>query len=135
MSLLVLALASAPGRGGEIAVIAHPSVVPERRSPVFVANLFLVPAASWSDGTPVVPFDLKGDHPLKAEFYRRAAGRTLSQVRSDRSRRIFSGAGGPPIELDSPEEVLRRVARTPGAVGYVPRDLLDGSVRVIGELP
>ena len=43
----------------------------------------------------------------------------MAAVKSYWQQLIFSGRAIPPPELDSDEEVVRYVAKYPGAVGYV----------------
>ncbi len=46
-------------------------------------------------------------------------------------RQLFSGTGQAPITLDTEEEMVRRVAKTPGAMGYVDSVPADAPVRLL----
>lgn len=117
---------------GEIAVIAHPSVASVAVSQVKLINLFLIPGTTWADSQVAVPIDLIAPAQIKADFYRLAFGRSPSQLRAYWARQVFSGMGAPPIEVSSAPEVVRLVANTLGAIGYVPIDAVEGaSVRVL----
>jgi len=120
---------------GEVVLIANPSVAAVSLSRTNLFNIFLGPPAVWPDGIPVVPVDFSGSAALKDEFYQRFLERSLAQVRTVRARLIFSGSGFPPREVDSVAEMLQRVATTPGAIGYVPREQVNRSVREIGFVP
>lgn len=113
---------------GDIAVIANSNVANQGISHARLANLFLVPGASWPDGQLAVPVDLKLPVSLKSSFYQALSGRSPSQIRAYWARQIFTGTGAPPIELATVLDVVRKVAETPGAIGYVPREsFLEGS--------
>ncbi len=117
---------------GEIAVIAHPSVGNVVVSQIKLVNLFLIPGTTWPDSQVAIPIDLTAPAHIKADFYRLAFGRSQSQLRAYWARQVFSGMGAPPIEVSSAPEVVRIVSKTPGAVGYVPLDAIEGaSVRVL----
>jgi ABC-type phosphate transport system substrate-binding protein len=44
---------------------------------------------------------------------------------------VFSGTGQAPDTVSSPEEMLAKVASTPGAIGYLTKSRMDGSVNVL----
>lgn len=131
LSLFCVELVSA----AEFAVIAHPSVGGQVVSQAKLANLFMIPGASWPDGQPAVPVDLKLPAMIKTDFYQQISGRSQNQLRAYWARQIFTGTGGPPPEYSSASEVLRKVSSTPGAVGYVPREAIEGAaVKVLTVL-
>jgi ABC-type phosphate transport system substrate-binding protein len=41
------------------------------------------------------------------------------------------GEGSPPESVESEKELLARVAKTPGAIGFVRSDMTDDSVKVL----
>ena len=53
------------------------------------------------------------------------------QLRSAWDRLVFSGTGQAPDTVSSPEEMLARVAGTPGAIGYLTKSKTDGRVNVL----
>lgn len=79
---------------------------------------------------PILPINLPPGHPLREEFSRvilRADDETLATWWN---REYFQGVL-PPIVLRSPAAVRAYVAATPGAIGYLPADLVDPSVAVV----
>jgi hypothetical protein len=77
------------------------------------------------------PLDLPDASPLRAEFYKRATGRDLAQVKSVWSRVVFTGKGQPPKELPDAAAVKKAVAADPKAIGYIEKSAVDGSVKTL----
>lgn len=64
-------------------------------------------------------FVLRSDHPLHDEFSKQVLGVFPYQLKRSWDRVVFSGVGRAPIIVDSEEEMLHRVAQTPGGIGYI----------------
>jgi hypothetical protein len=77
----------------------------------------------------MTPFDQADGHSIRAEFYKKATGRDLSQVKAAWSRLVFTGKGQAPRELPDAAAVKKAVAADPKAVGYIDRSALDGTVK------
>lgn len=75
------------------------------------------------------PLDLPEAAATRAEFYKRATGRDLAQVKSTWSRVVFTGKGQPPKELPDAAAVKKAVAADPKAIGYIEKSAVDGSVK------
>jgi hypothetical protein len=86
----------------------------------FLLDVFLRRTTQWPDHETVHPVDLPIDSPTRRRFSIDALRRPVDAVKGYWLQVIFSGRGIPPPELDSAEEVVRFVARTAGAIGYVP---------------
>jgi hypothetical protein len=100
-------------------VIVHPSNPAASVDRQFLLEVFLRKRTRWPNEQPVRPVDLPTDSPTRERFSNEALGRSLSAVKAYWLQVIFSGHGVPPPELDSDEQVVRFVARTAGAIGYV----------------
>lgn len=84
-------------------------------------------------GRKFIPVNLPVEHPL-----RRALSATLFGLSSDDlqdywNQRYFHGVT-PPYVLGSQDAVLRFVANTPGAIGYIAPCFLDASVQQVLSL-
>ena len=53
------------------------------------------------------------------------------QLRAAWDRLVFSGTGQAPNTVSSSEEMLAKVASTPGAIGYLTKSRMDSSVDVL----
>lgn len=117
-----LCLASAAG-AADLVVIAHPSASALTKEQV--ADLFLGKSQA------LTPLDLSDSSPLYAEFYRKATGREVAQVKSTWSRVVFTGKGQAPKQLADAAAVKKAVAADPKAVGYIEKSAVDASVKVV----
>lgn len=85
----------------------------------------------WPDGRPVTVFVFHDDNPLHQQFCRKVLGVLPYTLRRNWDRLLFSGAAQAPITVDSASEMLQRVATTPGAIGYIEKELSNDSVSII----
>ncbi|MEO8523969.1 MAG: phosphate ABC transporter substrate-binding protein [Caldimonas sp.] len=95
-----------------------------------IADIFLGKANRYPDGGPAVPIDLAEGSPARDEFYVKYAGKSPAQVKAHWSKIIFTGRGQPPQEAANTADLKKRVADSPGAIGYLESNLVDGSVKV-----
>jgi ABC-type phosphate transport system substrate-binding protein len=96
-----------------------------------IVDIFLGKASSFPDGTQAVPIDQAEGTAARDEFYLRFAGKAPAQLKAHWSKIIFTGRGHPPREAASSAEVKKFVAASPGAIGYIDQDMVDGSIRVL----
>ncbi len=85
----------------------------------------------WPDGQPLTVFVFRDDDSLHQQFCRKVLGVLPYTLRRNWDRLLFSGAAQAPIVVDSPQEMLRRVATTPGAIGYIEKEFANESVSIV----
>jgi ABC-type phosphate transport system substrate-binding protein len=130
-ALLFACLADAPVCAADLVVIVS------ARNPVAalradqVAAIFLGQSVRFPDGAEAVPYDLRLGTPLRDEFYARVTNKTPALVKAHWSKMVFTGRGQPPAELPDSTAVRRKVADDLGAIGYIERGALDGSVHAV----
>lgn len=117
----------------QIAVIVHKSVPVEEIEKSELLDLTTGDQSFWSDGSPVVLFDLHARDDVRRAYYRFLGVRS-SRVKSIWLKRMLSGDADPPEALASQEEMLERVTTTPGAMGFVDLTRVHDGVRVIAEI-
>jgi hypothetical protein len=100
-------------------VIVHPNNPLVSTQPTYLANVFLKKTTHWEGGETIRAVDLRADNAVRRRFSESVLKRSVGAVRSYWQQRIFSGRDVPPPELDSEENVVAFVARSPGAIGYV----------------
>jgi ABC-type phosphate transport system substrate-binding protein len=120
---LALAVCSAAAQAADLVVIANPAVAGLTKDQV--ADLYLGKNQSYN------PVDLAEASPLYAEFYKKATGRDVAQVKSTWSRIVFSGKGQAPKQLPDSAAVKKAVAADPKGVGYIEKSAVDGTVKTV----
>jgi ABC-type phosphate transport system substrate-binding protein len=130
LTTLVLCLA-----GGEVA--AEVVAVVSARSPVSnlsraqIVDIFLGKARRFPDGTTALPIDLAEGEAERDEFYTKFAAKSPAQIKAYWSKIIFTGRGQPPAAAANPQDLRKRIAGNPAAIGYIDRAWLDSSVKAI----
>lgn len=133
VALVLLAPASRAAEPVRIVVIVHPTRTVEL-SPEMLAQIYLRRKRFWDDGTPIVPLNLEAGVKLREEFSRAVLRQSEIRLGDYWNRQYFYGIF-PPATLASTKAVLRYVAADPNALGYVPADEVDPSVRVVLSVP
>lgn len=116
---------------GQVTVIVNPSVPLDSLSKTELLDIFCGEKTFWSDHVPVVVFDLKPVGATRDQFYE-MLNISPSRVKSIWLKRMLSGDADPPEYLPGEEEMLRKVAETPGAIGFVDAAKVDKQVKVVG---
>jgi len=127
------ARAEAPPATG-IAVIGAPGLDLARLDRAAVASIFRRKLRTLPAGDRLVPVNLPASDPLRTAFSIAVFELEPAAMDAYWNERYFHGVS-PPHVLASVEAVLRFVATTPGAIGYVPACAVDGRVRVLMTLP
>ena len=83
----------------------------------------------WGEGAKIQPVNLPASNPLRRAFSQAVLGATPDELEKYWNGMYFQGVS-PPFVLGSEEAVLRFVAETPGAVGYVSFCSADSRVAV-----
>lgn len=94
-----------------------------------VSRIFLGKMKSFSGGGKVAAVNVSSDSATREEFNKKALNKSSSQVKAYWSKRVFSGKGTPPKELDSDAKIKEFVSSNPNAIGYIDSANLDGTVK------
>jgi len=124
----------APSEQAQMAVIASnldslPKIDDGSLREIYLKRIFLN-----SDGRPYIPVNLPAGHPLRNAFLSAVLKMNAPQMQIYWDRRYFQGVS-PPYVLGSQRAVVKFVAATPGAIGYVQRCQLTPEVHVILLVP
>lgn len=114
-----------------VELVVNPSVPQKTFTPSTVRAIFNMRLLNWPDGTPIRIFVMKDRDPLHRYFSKNFLQVFPHQLRRSWDRRVYSGVGQAPQQVEDVQEMQRRVADTPGAIGYLPEDRIDDSVRKI----
>jgi ABC-type phosphate transport system substrate-binding protein len=131
---LTLALAMGLASGGAMADVV---VVVSANSPVGtlskaqVEDLFSGRTIRFPDGEEAVAIDQPEGSAVRDEFYDKVFGKSAAQIKAYWSKIIFTGRGQPPRSVSNTIEMMKRISANPAAIGYIDRDLINDSVRIV----
>jgi hypothetical protein len=104
-------------------VIVHSGVSLDSVSRQYLLSIFSMQTRVWPDGHSVRVYILpphKSEHQMFVKTELKLFPYQLVKI-WDRS--VFSGAGQSPMVVESFEEMLDKVSRNKGAIGYISRDM------------
>jgi len=84
----------------------------------------------WPQGVPIKPVNLQSSHPLRQHFSQVILGSAPNSQIQYWNGQYFNGIL-PPYVVNSQEAVIRYVAKTKGAIGYVDACHLDKRVKAV----
>lgn len=116
--------------GADLSVIVHPSNH-ERLSLPEIAAVFTTRKQSWSSGKKIMAFNFPAKHEVRVAFDREVLRMSPDEVARYWIDRRIRGGNPPPKQVNSAQIIVRLVAKLEGAIAYVPRGLVDDSVRVL----
>jgi len=100
-------------------LIANAAVPASEISRTQARLYFTMRLRQWPNDLPVKVFVLPDADPVHGRFAKGLLGLFPYQLRRVWDRQVFSGTGQAPVTVADEVEMIRRVAATPGAVGYV----------------
>ena len=112
-------------------IIVNPAVSEKTLSVNSLRSIFSMRLTTWPDGTKIRVFVLPDDDRLHQSVAKEKLNVFPYQLRSTWDRLVFSGTGQAPIKVNSSEEMLAKVASTPGAIGYLWRANINENVNVL----
>lgn len=130
LTILLLLLTEAQTIPAQVAVIVHKAAPVDSLTQAELFDYFSCEVKTWSNKTPVVVFDLKPQSEIKEMFYD-FLGKSASRMKSIWMKKLLMGEGDPPQALLSEDEVLKKVATTPGAIGFVSKAKVHDGVKIV----
>ena len=82
--------------------------------------IFALRTRQFADGTPITLLVLPDQDPRHRDFAAQVLNVFPYVLRDNWNKKTFTGAARPPITANSPDELARQVAATPGGMGYLP---------------
>ena len=129
LNLLVGASAFGAQPARDVVVVSNPSVPDHSLKRPTAWAIFSMRLRTWSDGSTTSVFVLNDNMPLHAEFTKKVLDTFPYQLRRAWDRLVYSGTGQAPTEVESIDEMYKRIVSTPGAIGYLPGDRIDARIR------
>jgi len=112
-------------------IIINPGIEEKELSTNSLRSIFSMHLKTWSNGTKIRVFVFSDDDPLHQSVAKEKLRVFPYQLRSNWDRLVFSGTGQAPVKVNSTEEMLARIANTPGAIGYLRRADINENVSIL----
>ncbi len=113
-----------------IAVIVPRAEAVKMLSEAELSLIFLRKKLYWAESKRIRPVNLSTDQPIRRQFSQRILG-SLPESQAEYWNVLYFHGTSPPHVVNSEEAMLRFVAETPGAIGYVSACKVDGRVSSI----
>ncbi len=123
-------MASPAIHAADVKVIANPSIEVSSVSTEEIRNVFLETKTSLSDGSRAEPVLAKGG-PTHEAFLKKVIGRTDPSLQVYYRSLVFTGKAAMPKSFANDDDVVRYVAKTKGAIGYVSAETSTEGVKTL----
>jgi len=114
----------------QVAVIANKSVADNSITIAKVTDIYNLKSKTWSDGKAIVPLTFKSDNDASNKFFS-AIGKSSMDMKKLWMRLQLTGEGQAPEGMGSEDELVNKVASTPGAIGFVSSSKVNDKVKVL----
>jgi hypothetical protein len=128
--IILLLMLPAAYADAQVAVIANRSVPDASLTAREILDLYLLNTNTWSDGQVVELMCLRGNPAEEKRFFE-LLHRSPLEMRKIWLRARLSGLARAPEMIDSQDELVKRVAATRGAIGFVAREKVQGNVKIL----
>lgn len=113
-------------------VITFPSNSQNTISRSSLRAIFGMRLSKWpATDVPVNVFVMQDDAPEHGVFSKQILQVFPHQLRLAWDRQVFSGQGQYPVQVASAQEMLSKIAATPGAIGYIKTSEVTKNVRIL----
>ncbi|MCX7195976.1 MAG: hypothetical protein NTV37_08895 [Proteobacteria bacterium] len=129
--ILITANSYADTQEPAMVAIAFPSTSDSVISRSSLRAIFGMRLNKWPADTPVRVFVMKDDAPEHDAFSKNILQVFPHQLRMAWDRQVFSGQGQYPEQVASIQEMLSKIASTPGAIGYIKINEVTNNVRIL----
>lgn len=126
--LLATSIQARERESGVIAVIVATDFEHRSLGNTELGLIFLRKKLYWPNGKRMRPANLPTQHLLRRQFSQHVLG-SLPETQSEHWNELYFHGISPPHVVNSQEAMLRYVAETSGAIGYIDACLVDGRVR------
>jgi len=115
----------------DLAIIVHPGSETGDLDAQSVRMIFLGERKSFPNGRHATPINHVAGSPDRKEFFASVLSMPEKGYSRHWKRKISTGIGHSPDELNSYEAVLQSIANTPGSISYIDASKVDDTVKVL----
>jgi len=132
MILVFVLIALVSAERAQVVVIANPSVPVSTIDTETLVEIYMLAQTKWPNDVPIRVFALKKGSLSMEQFYAHL-GVSVLALNKQWLRLQLTGEGRAPLVLGD-DEIVARVATTPGAIGFVDHSRVTGEVKVLREV-
>lgn len=88
-------------------------------------SIYAMKSRRWADGSEITVFVLNSESPVHREFSKKRLNVFPNQLESIWYRHVYTATGQAPIRLKSIDEMIQKVAETPGSIGYLDNNNIE----------
>ena len=118
-------------QGDTLVLIANKNLPFRTVSQTTVQNIYLG-KIRFKDSVKLIPLNLPSDTLIRLDFEQKILHKDQASLRANWMRQHYLGRR-PPHVLKSVQSILLFVQKVDGAIGYIPKNALDDTVKVIYE--
>jgi len=111
-------------------IIVNQTVPVAPYSLVDTRAIFTMQQRFWPDGEPIKVFVFPDNNTAHKDFAKNNLNMFPHQLRRVWDRMVFSGTGSAPVQLDSEQEMIDKIADTPYSIGYLSGRPKNEKIRV-----
>ena len=128
---VALALSASSSAMADVAPVVSAKSSIQSLSKNDISDIFLGRKIRFPNGQQAVPLDLQVGSVSRDEFYTSVVGMSAVQLKAHWSKIIFTGRGKPPKAIADGIALRKLIASDVQSIGYIDRELVDDSVRVV----
>lgn len=100
-------------------IVTHPQVIDNNLTKSQLRRIYTMRQLNWSDNSAITVFVLPSQHALHQRFAKERLQIFPYQLNRIWHKLTYSGLGVAPTTVQSEEELIQAVIKTPGAIGYI----------------
>jgi len=128
--ILMVLFYSVTAFASDYTVIANKGVAATSLTKQDLQAIFTAEKTRWDDGKPInVVILSSGDE--SRFFLQKIVGKTPTQYQIFWKKLVFTGRAAPPVSFEEPASVVRHVARTSGAIGFISPSDVTAAVKTL----
>lgn len=135
LSLLVFAFAAQVAVAGPVAVIVN-SANTQNASKTDVKSIYGDKTIAWADGSKIAVYNLPPEDAAAEAFAQKVLGSSARDAATEEANRVITNTSRNPQQTKREALVSSIVSKTPNAIGYVPKESIEGKsgIRVLFTL-
>ena len=134
LGLLALCLGCSLAAQADLVVVVNARSGVESLSREEVVNIFLGRYTAFPNGLTAQAYDYVDSELERPHFYQLLVKKTPAEINAYWARTLFSGRAHPPRQVGGQADMVDKLTRERGGIGYLPRALVDGRLRIVFEL-